>query len=1081
MFIFTIRKKIWISFGILVTLLIAVGFISQDSLQSNKDKLASLVNDVQPAMEQSLQIVNQLDRASASLGFYLLSKEELHKKEYLSNMSSITESIKTLSTMKAVKNDAETMQMVQGIENELEKLQGYKARMLVYATDDTKNVPGIAFASRDLNPLAQAVMQNLQQMLQSETNEKVNSERRQLLLDIVAFRSYFVNAINELRVFLAFRAASNKENFKVNVDLSEKNLATLNKYSQDMLTFEQQESLEIINKVYKEWRINADKLFLIHGAEDWRQDAFVIRKNLSPLVSKIQGRLNNLVKSQQSATLQSSNQLTEQVQSTQTKIGGLIISGLVAALLIGFLLVRAVTKPIDALKDSAYQLSHGKLNTDIDTSGKDELGSLAMSFANMRDSIVRTFADLTVLNHTGEALTSLHDPLKVLEHALSVMKAQTDVEWGSVYLFNPENQRLEVTAYFPQLHEEMERSARTFKLGEGIAGKAAQERNIIYIPDSSKGDSFEAKPGDDASPRSIICVPMLDNENLFGVMNFSGHVGKVRFGKSDNEFSETLSRMAVVSFKNIQMLQVIEEQNRTLEQKVEERTAQLRQKTNDINNMMQNMHQGIFTILPGGKIHPEYSAYLESIVETKDIANQGVMDLLFSNTTLGGNALSQISAALDAILDEDAMMFDFNRHCLVPEFTKTMPDGRTKIMELDWDPIIGESGNVDKLMVTLRDVTALRGLQAEAEKQKWELDVIGQILSVSSDKFVSFIKDAYRFIDENEQLISKNSKPVTDVIATLFRNMHTIKGNARIYSFTAITDEAHAAEETYNEMRKSDVATWDKDRMLAELKVTRLMLQTYENIFTGKLAGNTTPGLFVEQELLDKFMQIVGGVNEKDVNSLQKAFKDIKSITGAIGTESMQSILDAIIRSLPEMAHKLGKKAPKVVINDHNIRFLQDIAPVIKNVLTHSFRNAMDHGLETSAERKAHGKPEVGTITVDVTHVGDQTAILISDDGRGLAVNKLKQKAIQNDTLNAKGDISDHDLSELIFQSGLTTADSVSDISGRGVGMDAIRKFVEKAGGKVDIRFKQKPKQDSEYLPFTLNITLPSSCSKQIA
>ena len=1081
MFIFTIRKRIWISFGVLVALLVAVGFISQDSLQSNKDKLASLINDVQPAMEQSLQIVNQLDRASASLGFYLLSKEELQKKEYLSNMSNLTDSIKTLSAMKAVKNDAKTLQMAQGIEAELEKLQGYKARMLAYATDDTKNVPGIAFASRDLNPLAQTIMQNLQQMLQSETNEKVNSERRQLLLDIVAFRSYFVNAINELRVFLAFRSPSNKENFKVNVEFADKNLVTLNKYSHDTLTFEQQESLEAINKVYQEWRANADKLFVMHSAENWRLDAFVIRKNISPLVLKIQDRLNSLVKNQKTSTLESSHQLTEQVQSTQTKIGGLIISGLVAAILIGFLLARAVTKPIDALKESAYQLSHGKLNADIDTSRKDELGSLAQSFAEMRDSIVKTFSDLTRLNHTGEALTSMHDPIEVLEHALAVMNEQTDVEWGSVYLYNTESKQLELTTYYPQREKDVKHNARTFKLGEGILGQAAHQNQILYIPDTSKGDSFEAKPGDDTSPRAIICVPMMDNENLFGVMNFCGHIGKVKFGKTDFEFAETLSRMAVVSFKNIQMLNVIAEQNRTLEQKVEERTAELRQKTNDINNMMQNMHQGIFTILPGGKIHPEYSAYLESIVETKQIANESVMDLLFSNTTLGGNALSQISAALDAILDEDEMMFDFNRHCLVGEFTKIMPDGKTKIMEMDWDPISGDTGNVDKLMVTLRDVTALRGLQAEAEKQKWELDVIGQILSVSSDKFLSFIRDADRFVDENEKLITQNSKPVADVIATLFRNMHTIKGNARIYSFTAITDVAHAAEDTYNEMRKNDATAWDKEKMIGELDATRSMLKTYENIYTAKLAGNTTPGLFVEQELLDRFMQILGSVNEKDVGSLQKGFKAIKNITEAIGTESIHSILDAIINSLPEMAQKLGKAAPKVVITDHDLRFLPDIAPVIKNVLTHSFRNAMDHGLEASEERKAHGKPDFGTITVDLNHKDDQIVLQISDDGRGLPVNKLKQKAIKNGTLKADGALTTHELSELIFQSGLSTADNISDISGRGVGMDAIRKFIEKAGGNVGIQFKHKPEQNSEYLPFIMNITLPSSCAKLVA
>ena len=146
MFIFTIRKLIWISFGILVALLIAVGFISHDSLQSNKDKLATLVKDVQPAMEQSLKIVDQLDRASASLGFYLLSKEELHRKDYLNNMSNISTSVKTLAGMKAVKGDPATLAMVKGVEEELVKLQGYKDRMLVYATNDVKNVPAIGFA-----------------------------------------------------------------------------------------------------------------------------------------------------------------------------------------------------------------------------------------------------------------------------------------------------------------------------------------------------------------------------------------------------------------------------------------------------------------------------------------------------------------------------------------------------------------------------------------------------------------------------------------------------------------------------------------------------------------------------------------------------------------------------------------------------------------------------------------------------------------------------------------------------------------------------------------------------------------------
>jgi chemotaxis protein histidine kinase CheA len=83
--------------------------------------------------------------------------------------------------------------------------------------------------------------------------------------------------------------------------------------------------------------------------------------------------------------------------------------------------------------------------------------------------------------------------------------------------------------------------------------------------------------------------------------------------------------------------------------------------------------------------------------------------------------------------------------------------------------------------------------------------------------------------------------------------------------------------------------------------------------------------------------------------------------------------------------------------------------------------------------------------------------------------------------LDAKGDVSAQVLAELIFQSGMSTADNVSDISGRGVGMDAIRQFVEKAGGKIEIRFNQEPKKDSEFLSFISRITLPASCTKKVA
>ena len=1080
MFSFTIRKKIWISFGVLVVLLVAVGLIAHSNLKANKDSLSTLVGEIQPAMQQSLDLVDQLDRASASLGFYLLSKEDIHKNAYLNNLKKVAKSADDLSNMSAVKKDKATRDMIADVKVGIGKLLTYKERMLEYATNDAKNIPAMAFAAKEVNPRAQVLMQNLQEMLMAEGNEKATDERRTLLVNMYDLRGNLSSAVNELRIFLAFRAQTAQDNFVNYADLVNQDVKKLND-ANSTLSFEQQIAMESFNKVFPEWSDKAKELMKIHAAEDWRQDAFVIRKEISPLVLKIQDRLNQLVQSQQATSFRSSEKLTSQVLRTQNIVGGLIVFGMVCAMLIGFYLTRAITNPIDALKANAAELARGNLDQAIDTTRKDELGNLGRSFADMRDAIKKKLEDLHTLNHTGEVMAGMHEPLLVLEHALAVMGKQTEVEWGSVYLYNKETDRLEVKTYYPTREVGEARSARSFQIGQGATGRAAQEKQVVYIPDTSQGDPFEVNAGDDSSPRAIICVPMIDENEIFGVMNFCGKVGAVKFADSDREFAETISRMAVVSFKNIHMLNVIEEQNRTLEQKVEERTAQLRQKTNDINNMMQNMHQGIFTVLPGRAIHPEYSAYLETIVETKQIANVDVMALLFSNTNLGSNALSQISAALDAVLGEESMMFDFNKHCLVQEFNKSMPDGREKILELEWDPIVGENDIIEKLMVTVRDVTELRGLQAEAEKQKWELEVIGQILAIAPDKFAAFVKDALRFLDENEQIINAHAQKSTDIINTLFRNMHTIKGNARTYGFTAVTDVAHEAETTYDVLRKTADAEWDQAKMLAELQATRKLVQTYEGIFKDKLSGASSDGVFVDAILIDLLKGVLGEVNEHDASALRKALHSVKSITGAIGTESLPSILDAITKSMPELAEKLGKIAPNIVINDHGIRFAADVVPIMKNVFTHSFRNAIDHGLESAEERKASGKPDKGTIRLEVSEEGGQIVLSLSDDGRGLAINRLKSKAMEAGLLDSSKEITDQMLAELIFHSGLSTADKVSDVSGRGVGMDAIRNFVEKLGGTVEIRLTGKQMSDSDYRQFESRIILPSTYTVKVA
>ncbi|MBV5337634.1 MAG: HAMP domain-containing protein, partial [Deltaproteobacteria bacterium] len=134
-----------------------------------------------------------------------------------------------------------------------------------------------------------------------------------------------------------------------------------------------------------------------------------------------------------------------------------------------------------------------------------------------------------------------------------------------------------------------------------------------------------------------------------------------------------------------------------------QRTTLLREKTNDIQNMLHHMPQGILTVVEGGLIHPEYSDYLETIFETKDVKGKSALDFIFANGNIGSDVLSQVEASTFACIGEDRMNFEFNSHLLVSEVSKTMPDGRIKYLELSWSPICSEHDTVEKIMVCVRD------------------------------------------------------------------------------------------------------------------------------------------------------------------------------------------------------------------------------------------------------------------------------------------------------------------------------------------------------------------------------------------
>ena len=165
----------------------------------------------------------------------------------------------------------------------------------------------------------------------------------------------------------------------------------------------------------------------------------------------------------------------------------------------------------------------------------------------------------------------------------------------------------------------------------------------------------------------------------------------------------------------------------------------------------------------------------------------------------------------------------------------------------------------------------------------------------------------------------------------------------------------------------------------------------------------------------------------------------------------------------------------------------RQVLDLIKDPLTHMVRNSADHGLETPDERMAVGKPEIGTITLNAYHEGGHIIIDIADDGKGLNTARIKEKCIENGLLtdSEMEAMTDQQIQQYIFKAGFSTAEKVTSVSGRGVGMDVVRTNIEKIGGTIELKSEEgRGSTFTIKIPLTLAIVaalIVESCGEKFA
>jgi two-component system chemotaxis sensor kinase CheA len=185
------------------------------------------------------------------------------------------------------------------------------------------------------------------------------------------------------------------------------------------------------------------------------------------------------------------------------------------------------------------------------------------------------------------------------------------------------------------------------------------------------------------------------------------------------------------------------------------------------------------------------------------------------------------------------------------------------------------------------------------------------------------------------------------------------------------------------------------------------------------------------------------------VDSAGKITRELQSLSIGVRLVPVRSAFRKLERAVRDVARKSGKEV-QFLTRGEETEVDRNVVDLLIDPLTHMVRNAVDHGLEDIAERRSRGKPDAGRLTLSAEHAGDQIVIELEDDGRGLNRERIRARAIQVGLISQEAAPSERELFQFVFAPGFSTAESVTSVSGRGVGLDVVRKNIEELRGRIE-------------------------------
>jgi predicted ATPase/HPt (histidine-containing phosphotransfer) domain-containing protein len=577
------------------------------------------------------------------------------------------------------------------------------------------------------------------------------------------------------------------------------------------------------------------------------------------------------------------------------------------------------------------------------------------------------------------------------------------------------------------------------ELSPDIVRYVARSGDTVVLDDATqdwryRDDAHVARDG----VKSLLCLPIRHQNKLLAILYAENNATTHAFTAERLRLLQIIAGQAAISITNARLYD-------NLEARVAERTHELVEKNQEVAAMLNSMQQGVFTIDQELKIQPRYSAHLEAILGVSALAGADCVELLFRDAELEPDAVATLRSALLSSFGAEVFIAELNWHHLLKAFERRTPRGERQELEVDWNPITGDDGVIRKLLVTVRDVTSLKQLHATLAKNTRELDIVGQILEVGTRTFELFCDGSHAALRDVERLLRAGAAPSREVLEVAFRELHTLKGNARSLGLSHLAESIHRAEESYVELRSNAALVPDRDALLAGVERVSAALGEYEDVRHEKLAER---GRDPDSRQNQAFAAISSILRENASGSLA-ASQALAQVDAAVRRATLTPLRELVSdtgRMLPSLARELGKAVPAIEYTGSRIELAPEWSGVLRDVLVHTFRNAIDHGIEPGTEREARGKSAHGRISVHGGKTGNRVIVRVFDDGSGLRLDSLRAKL-------GDGASGDAEIADRVFLGGVSTVAHASHVSGRGVGLHAVRAFMRKGGGEARIAF----------------------------